>query len=238
MNTKLFTIGYANKPLELFIKMLKDKKIDCIIDVRSSPFSKQYPEYNKFNIVKILKENNIKYGNFDCEFGARRSENEAYSTIDAWDGEIYQFVDFEKVYKLKNFIDGVNRIHNALEMGLNICFMCSEKEAFMCHRAIMVGQYFYQQNINITHLIDVGIEYEHTHIFIELESIFLNEKKRFQKKYHNELLYSGDLFSMISNKKENFINKWSEFFNSYSMEKGIYLQNILIGYKKGDDNEE
>jgi hypothetical protein len=43
-------------------------------------------------------------------------------------------VNFKKVQETKNFQDGITRLEKGIEKGYNISLMCSEKEAFDCHR--------------------------------------------------------------------------------------------------------
>lgn len=95
--SKLFTIGYANKSIDDFIKILKLNNINCIVDVRTMPFSKQFPDYNECNLSKLLKESKISYLSFKNEFGARRSESEVYQKIDLYDDSNIDVVVFEKV---------------------------------------------------------------------------------------------------------------------------------------------
>ena len=91
----LFTIGYANKSLDEFLTILKNYKINCLIDVRSMPLSSQYPEYDENSLKKVLKSNDILYMSFKNEFGARRNEDEVYTKINMYDNTSFEVVNFE-----------------------------------------------------------------------------------------------------------------------------------------------
>jgi uncharacterized protein (DUF488 family) len=57
----IFTIGHSNHIIEVFINLLTSHNIDLLVDVRTTPYSKYSPQYNRENLSKSLKENNISY---------------------------------------------------------------------------------------------------------------------------------------------------------------------------------
>ena len=234
----LYSIGYSNKNIDEFISILKNKHINCIIDVRTTPFSKQFPDYNENNLVKTLKENNITYISFKSEFGARRSENEVYESIDMYDGSLVDVVIFNKVYELDIFKSGYKRIESGLEKGYNIAFLCSEKYAYDCHRCIMVSEYFYRHGYDIVHIVDEKSSILHKEIEKYLRDNFDKAKLKFIKLTSEDLKslsYGGGLFG--SDVKESIL-KWNDFFKEYNRNKGFYLRNLEIGYKKGNEEDD
>lgn len=60
-NKTVFTIGYAGKKIDDFIKILKENKIDYVIDIRASAQSKEKPEFNKDVLKRSLAQAGIKY---------------------------------------------------------------------------------------------------------------------------------------------------------------------------------
>ena len=64
----LFSIGYATKPLEEFLKQLGHFNIDVIADIRSVPDSSAFHDYTREPLQRILKANELHYvylGNWD-----------------------------------------------------------------------------------------------------------------------------------------------------------------------------
>ena len=141
---KLYTIGHSLHSIDRFIELLNDYEINCVIDVRSTPFSKFSPQYNTAEIKKILKDNQKYYIFMGKEFGARRSETELYDSNG--------FLDFEKVIKSSLFQLGVKRVKNGLNKGYNISFMCTEKDPFDCHRSILVGRAFADEKFKVLNI--------------------------------------------------------------------------------------
>lgn len=235
MNKTLYTIGYAGKQIDEFIKLLKIHGITCLIDVRTSPFSKTFSEYDKNRLKETLKANNILYAHFGEEFGARRVEQEAYTLSYNLKGEQFEQVDFSKVENLPSFRKGVDRIFNAVEQGFKICFMCSEKHPIDCHRFWLVAYYFatlsdYFDIINI-------ISENETQTFMDVinEVDLASEKKKFYKE-HNEL----QSVSLIQLDIPKWVQYWDKFFsnNESDVRKKWVYSNNRIGYKKGFDEND
>lgn len=54
--SEIYTIGYSGFKLEDFICVLKSYNINGLIDVRSTPVSKYYTDYNKQELSASLKK--------------------------------------------------------------------------------------------------------------------------------------------------------------------------------------
>ena len=236
----LYTIGYANKKLEDFLSVLKLNQINCLIDVRTMPLSSQFPEYDEKSLKNVLNANDIVYMSFKREFGARRFENDVYEKIRMYDDTSAEVVIFKKVYELDIFQQGVRRVERGIEQGYKICFLCSEKYAYDCHRCIMVGEYFNQLGYEVKHIVDSSNYLSQKDIDDSLEKNFVSAKQKFDKLHSEdlkELQYGGGLFETPDSLDESFMY-WHNFFESFTHKKSIYLRNLEIGYKKGREENE
>ena len=148
MKDNIYTIGYTAFKINDFIDVLKKYNINCLIDVRSTPKSSYYTEYNKENLSKLLKEHNIVYRNYKNEFGARQDNCEFYTK----EG----YLNFEKFSSSKQFEEGVKKIKLAISMGFNVCIMCAEKNPWDCHRTIMVAHNIEKFNLEAKHILSTG----------------------------------------------------------------------------------
>lgn len=147
MDKTVYTIGHSNHSLSEFIKILVDNKINCLCDVRSTPYSKYTPQFNRENLKEQLKLDNILYLEFDKEFGARRTEHNLITN---------GVVDFEKVALDPLFKSGILRIQNGLEKNFKIALMCSEKDPIDCHRNILCARNLQKNGIDIVHILYDG----------------------------------------------------------------------------------
>lgn len=150
MNSQVcFTIGHSTHEVDIFIGMLLKYEIDCIIDVRSSPYSAYSPQFNREYISAFLKTKNITYIFMGDMLGARYIDEALLFP----DGK----VDFEKVRDADSFKTGVQRVINGIAKGYKISLMCSEKEPFDCHRFVLVSKALQDMNVEINHITPDGI---------------------------------------------------------------------------------
>lgn len=141
---QLFTIGYSNHTNESFVLILQKHGINAIVDVRSAPYSKFKPEFNKKNLTGYLKRYNIEYVFLGKECGARFDSPDCY---------INGRADYNLIAKHTNFLNGLNRIQNGLQT-YKIALMCAEKDPVNCHRMILICRNLKKRGINIFHIID------------------------------------------------------------------------------------
>lgn len=94
----VYTIGYAGVSIDKFIKILKDKKVSLLIDVRSIPKSQYFYQYNNNLLSRTLAQNGIEYENWKNEFGARQESKEFYTE---------GILDYGKFANSQQFKDGI-----------------------------------------------------------------------------------------------------------------------------------
>lgn len=171
MNNTIYTIGYSGINIKDFILILKYYRISCLVDTRSVPYSKYFMDFDKNILESTLKNNNIKYENYNKEFGARQNNINFYSK----DG----YLDFSKFVKSSIFINGIDKIKKGMDLGYTFILMCSEKDPIDCHRSIMVAREFYKKGYNIINILydkNNIIEYTQTDIENRLLDRYFSER--------------------------------------------------------------
>lgn len=131
MKKLCYSLGYCDREIDDFIRLLQKYGINCVIDVRSIPYSKNEKRlpYNMDNIKTTLNKHGIYYIFMGKELGARNKDciNEQ--------GEAC----YEDIRKDSNYKKGIARLIEGINKGYNIAVMCAEKEPINCHRAILIG---------------------------------------------------------------------------------------------------
>lgn len=141
----VYTIGYTSFNIEKFIEVLKKYKITCLIDVRSTPKSSYYKDYDDNNLMSLLKSNKILYRNYKDEFGARQENKKFYNSKG--------FLDFDIFSKSKQFNNGIDKIKMAQDMGYVVCLMCAEKDPINCHRTILIARNLDKRGFDVRHIL-------------------------------------------------------------------------------------
>lgn len=210
----LYTIGCSTLSQNDFIRNLKVHNINVIADVRSIPYSKITPQFNKEELIKLLRNNRIIYIDFSKEFGARRIETSVYEN-----GK----VSFEKTKKLQVFSDGIKRLEKGLSMGYSIALMCTEKNPLSCHRFSLVSRGIYEKTgIECKHILTSSdviksseLENEMLRKFNLEADLFLSYEERVKEAYkllNEEIGYRQTLKTLNENLEGEFSN-----------EKNIYM---------------
>ncbi len=177
-NQIIYTVGHSTHQLDYFLELIKEYKINCIVDVRSSPASSYNPQYNQEPFKNYLKSNGVMYLHFPEEFGARQRDPDLLDD----EGKL----DFEKFRKTWAFNHGLERIWKGIEKGYNIAIMCSESEPLDCHRFSMVSVGLKNDGFLVKHIYkDKTIKSQE-----ELEEELL---KRYEKKLPQKNLFEPDI---------------------------------------------
>jgi uncharacterized protein (DUF488 family) len=79
---RLYTIGHGNHPIHKFIALLNDNSIQLLVDVRSMPYSRYNPQYNRENLEHTLATANprIDYFYAGTSLGGRPQDPGCYKS--------------------------------------------------------------------------------------------------------------------------------------------------------------
>jgi uncharacterized protein (DUF488 family) len=143
---ELYTIGHSTHATETFTGLLSTHSITAICDVRSQPFSKFNPQFNREVIQAELTKNGIAYVFLGKELGPRSDDPACYSEGKA---------QYNRIAKTDLFQQGLKRIIKGMET-YRIALMCAEKDPVMCHRTILVCRHLREQGIKIKHIMEDG----------------------------------------------------------------------------------
>jgi hypothetical protein len=149
--TVIYTIGHSSHPIEKFIGLLKTHGITAVGDVRSAPYSRHNPQFNREPLVASLQKAGIAYVFLGEELGARPEDPACYE-----DGQ----VDFGRMAGRDQFKRGLERVLTGGEK-YRIALMCAEKEPLDCHRTILVCRNLRPHGVYIKHILADGTIEDH-----------------------------------------------------------------------------
>jgi len=139
----IFTIGHSNHSLEMFIDLLKSHKIDVLVDIRSKPFSRFSPQFNKEGLEKAVKASDIKYLFLGKELGGRPQDSEFYDN----DG----FVLYSRIAESPSFLKGIDRLIKGIKT-YRVAVVCGEENPAKCHRWLLVGRVLAKRGVGVRHI--------------------------------------------------------------------------------------
>jgi len=122
---KVYTIGYGNEKIDIFVDKLKEHEIDLLVDVRSAPYSKWRPEFNTGNLREILRSSKIEYSWRGKKLGG------------------FGQCDHE---------EGIEELKPLLVKYKRICLMCSEENPDKCHRKQNLQPILEREGVDVIHI--------------------------------------------------------------------------------------
>lgn len=143
-----FTIGHSNHPINRFIALLQEAAIDTIVDIRSTPFSRFSPQFNRQKLERSLKDNGIDYLFMGDRLGGRYTD----PALLLPDG----MVDYRNVQETELFKEGINRLAVLIASRRVIALMCAEKVPERCHRSVLITPALHAHGISVIHILADG----------------------------------------------------------------------------------
>ena len=143
---QLFTIGHSSHSLDRFLGLLDSHSVTVVSDVRSTPYSRRNPQFNREALSAELESRGITYVFLGKELGARSNDPACYV-----DGQ----ARYELIAKTDQFQEGVNRVIRGSAKH-RIAIMCAEADPITCHRTVLVCRSLSAAQLDITHIHSSG----------------------------------------------------------------------------------
>lgn len=173
----VYTVGHSTHTIEKFLDLLERNGITALADVRSSPFSRHNPQFNKDVLSAELKKHGIAYVFVGKELGARSDDPSCYEG-----GK----VRYGRLATTGLFKEGLDRVLSGAQK-YRVALMCAEKEPLDCHRTLLVSRALEQRGVSIVHILsDGGLEPQQKTMSRLLDLVGLPQEDMFRS--HEELV--------------------------------------------------
>lgn len=156
----LYTIGHGNRKGDDFLALLKEYGIEYLIDVRSVPYSRFHPQFNRNALESFLAQHGIRYVFMGDELGGRPKDVSCYK---------HGNVDYDILKTKEFFKSGIERLTTAYYKDINLAIMCSERNPIECHRSKLIGQVLNAANIIVQHIDENGKLKDHATVINEIK---------------------------------------------------------------------
>ena len=153
MPPTIWTVGHSNQALDHFLGLLRMHAIEVVADVRSTPFSRRHPHFNRERLKAALAHVGIDYIFLGAELGARSPDRACYDA----EGRVV----YERLARTDAFKAGIDRV--AMEAAnRRVTLMCAEKDPLSCHRTILVTPRLIARGLTVMHVLADGAIEPHT----------------------------------------------------------------------------
>lgn len=147
MSPRILTIGHSNHSADHFVELLRAHHVAAVADVRSAPFSRYTPQFNKQALKEHLDRAGIGYVFLGRELGARTSDRSCYV-----DGR----VQYALLAQTDAFEAGLRRLLRGAEER-QVAVMCTEKDPLDCHRTVLITRALVSAGATVDHILGDGL---------------------------------------------------------------------------------
>jgi uncharacterized protein (DUF488 family) len=154
-NLVLWTVGHSTRPAAEFLSLLKSTGVELLVDVRTFPGSRRYPQFNKERLKQSLNDAAIEYLHTPELGGRRRAKPDSMNM--AWRNEMFRgYADYMET---EEFRAGIDRLQKLARAG-RTAIMCAEAVWWRCHRSL-IADYLKARGTTVLHIVGDGKLEEH-----------------------------------------------------------------------------
>src|SRR5258707_8555491 len=110
---RIWTIGHSTRAIDEFISLLEENEIKLLVDVRTWPGSRRYPQFNNDALAESLNAHGIRYEHFSELGGKRKSKPDSSNT--AWRNA--SFRGYADYMETEQFQKGIERLLHVAGQG-------------------------------------------------------------------------------------------------------------------------
>ena len=128
----VFSIGHSTRSIEEFIALLQAHGVRQLIDIRTAPGSRKYPQFNSDALARSLRAAGIAYEHMPGLGGFRKAAPDSPNT--GWKNASFRgYADYMQTEEFEGFLDEFIRA----AAGKPTAMMCSEAVPWRCHRSLV-----------------------------------------------------------------------------------------------------
>ena len=152
---KIWTVGHSTRSGEEFGRILLAHEVEVLVDVRTYPGSRRYPQFNRDTLAGSLSGIGIKYKHEPRLGGRRTARPDSHNTV--WRNA--QFRGYADHMETEEFQNGVRELLE-LAATARTAVMCAEAVWWRCHRSLL-ADYLKAAGHEVIHILDEKKTEEH-----------------------------------------------------------------------------
>ena len=141
--TQILTIGHSNHDVLAFLEILRKHDVQVLVDVRSEPYSRFAPQFNKTDFQHNITHAGLEYRFSGASIGGK-PKDPALQTSSG-------LTDYDKLAATRSFQDELKAIVE-LANSKRVVLMCSEGDAMSCHRERIIAQVLRSWGVEVSHI--------------------------------------------------------------------------------------
>ena len=144
----LYSIGHSNVAAERLIALLEQHGIRTLCDVRSAPYSRYNPQFNRETLAATLQAAGISYRFMGNALGGMPAD----AALRSADGSR---PDYAKIARSPDFQRALSQL---IDLGQRspAAFMCGEADYHGCHRHRLIAPALIERGVLVWHIMPDG----------------------------------------------------------------------------------
>lgn len=138
----IYTVGHSDHTAPGFIDLLRQHHITLVVDVRSQPYSRWAPQFNRETLEQDLKGVGIAYRFMGKALGGRPRDPGLSAAGSPDYGRIEQTEAYRRAIDL--LLDLAHTHH--------LTIMCGEGDYRQCHRHLLISQTLLKHGSDVVHI--------------------------------------------------------------------------------------
>ena len=137
----IYTIGHSNQPADEFVSLLMRYEIECVVNVRSKPYSR-FRHFNREPLKDRLVSSGFDYQYLGDQLGGHPEQDDLYEN-----GK----VAYERLAALSVFRRGIKQVCDESEKRC-LALMCTEENPVECHRHPLLARILVERGLQVMHV--------------------------------------------------------------------------------------
>jgi len=147
MSNVIYTIGHSTHPLEEFITLLQEHRIEVLVDVRSQPYSRFAPQFNRETLGLAVKRIGLQYWYLGEALGGKPADDRYYRS----DGQ----ADYQRMAKFPAYREGIAWLEQGSRCH-RLALLCAEGDPSACHRHQLLARTLVEDGWRVLHILPDG----------------------------------------------------------------------------------
>jgi uncharacterized protein (DUF488 family) len=142
----IYTIGHSAHTAADFLKLLTAHGIEVLADVRSRPYSRYNPQFNRDALTSFIQAAGMRYLFLGKELGGKPQD---------LDRPLADELVWEHLRSRPVFRQGLTRLLEEARQA-RVCIMCAEADPVRCHRGQLLAPELATRGAQVRHILADG----------------------------------------------------------------------------------
>jgi uncharacterized protein (DUF488 family) len=142
----IYTVGHSTHTWEDFLKLLTAHDIEVVADVRSKPYSRFNPQFNRDALASGLEEAGKRYVFLGKELGGKPQDP---------DRPLADELIWEYIRSRPQFREGLAKLLEEARHA-KVSLLCAEADPARCHRGQLLAPELEDRGVEVRHILADG----------------------------------------------------------------------------------